>query len=71
MNEIELRGQLPPERVKPIEGYKETKMIFLSNGVVVQNNRDVEVNEDIFVGIQAAVYAAYCHRIDVAMEKYR
>ena len=70
MNEIELRGQLPPETVKPREGYKETKLIFMSNGIVVQNNNDVEFTDDILMGLHAGVYAAHCNRIDSVLEKW-
>lgn len=50
--------------------YKETTILFLGNGTLLQTNNDIEFDENIRAGLEAAVYCAHCHYVDKLAEKF-
>lgn len=49
---------------------KETTILFLGNGILLQTNDDIEFDENIRAGLDAAIYCAHCHYIDKLAEKF-
>lgn len=45
MNELEIRGNLPPEVAKPQEGYKEMKICYLSSGTQLISKGGFEMSD--------------------------
>lgn len=52
------------------KSYKETTVLFLSNGTLLQTNNDIEFDENIRAGLEAAVYCAHCHYVNKLVEKF-
>lgn len=52
------------------KSYKETTVLFLGNGALLQTNNDIEFNESIRAGLHAAIICEHYHHIDKLLEKF-
>lgn len=53
------------------KSYKETTLLFLAGGTILQTNNDIEFDENIRAGLEAAIYCAHCHYIDELTENFQ
>ena len=70
INEIEQLGVLPPEISEECEGYKETKVMWLSAGVMVLSNDEVPINEDIVKALDMISELVRRAKVDRSVEEY-
>ncbi len=68
-NEIEPCEILPPSARAHHVGYKETKVIWLSAGVMVLNNNDVPIDEDIAAALEIIPELVRCAKVDRWVEE--
>lgn len=68
-NEIEQREILPPSPNRPHAGYKETKVIWLSAGVMMLSNDDIPINEDISLALDIIPELVRCAKVDRWVEE--
>ena len=69
-NEIERYGVLPPEVFGERVGYKETKVMWLSAGVMVLSNDEVPINEDIVKALDMISELVRRAKVDRSVEEY-
>ena len=69
-NEIERFGVVPPEIPGEREGYKETKVMWLSAGVMVLSNNDIPINEDIAAALELIPELVRRAKVDRSVEEY-
>ncbi len=70
LNKIERCGTLPPTVINPHDGYKETKVMWLSAEVRVLSNNDIPLNEDIALALDSIQETVRRARIDRLVEEY-
>ena len=46
------------------EGYKETTIMFIGNGTILQSNNDVEITEDIRLALDIIIKKSHDNMID-------
>lgn len=68
MTELKISRELPPERVK-CEGYKETKVIWLSDEIMMLSNNEVPINDDIAEALDLIPELVRRSRIDQLVDK--
>ena len=50
--------------------YKETTIIFIGNGTMLQSNNDIEITEDIRLALATIIKKAHDDRIDCIVNGY-
>lgn len=51
--------------------YKETTIVFIGNGTMLQTNNDIPFTEEIKQGIAAALYLEHCRKVDNICKSYK
>lgn len=70
MNELETRGNLPPEVAKPREGYKEMKVCFLSSGTELISKDNFEMSDSERMAVDHIRGSLKKKRIDDSLNGY-
>lgn len=70
MNELETRGNLPPEVAKPREGYKEMKVCFLSSGTELISKDGFEMSDSDKIAVDHIRVSLKKKRIDDSLNGY-
>ena len=70
MNELETRGNLPPEVAKPREGYKEMKVCFLSSGTELISKDNFEMSDSERIAVDHIRGSLKKKRIDDSLNGY-
>ena len=70
MNELENRGNLPPEVLKPREGYREMKVCFLSSGQELISKGGFKLSDGDRIAVDHIRGSLKKKRIDDSLDGY-
>lgn len=51
-------------------GYQETELTFISRDCMVASNNDVQITDDMQLGIKLAAYFSSLHKVDEILKKF-